>query len=59
MPRASCPAAPRLLIVQVLARQIAEFTRRFPLVDVEVREAINRNVLRALASGEVDLAVFA
>lgn len=26
---------------------------------MEVREAINRNVLRALASGEVDLAVFA
>lgn len=52
-------AAPRLLIAQFLARQIAEFTWRFPLVDVEVREAINRNVLRALASGEVDLAVFA
>jgi DNA-binding transcriptional LysR family regulator len=52
-------AAPRLLLVQFLAGQIAEFTRRFPLVDVEVREDYNRNVVRALTSGEVDLAVFA
>jgi DNA-binding transcriptional LysR family regulator len=52
-------AAPRLLLVQFLAGQIAEFTRRFPLVDVEMHEAYNRNVVRALASGEVDLAVFA
>jgi DNA-binding transcriptional LysR family regulator len=52
-------AAPRLLLVQFLAVQIAAFTRRFPLVDVEVREAYNRNVVQALAAGEVDLAVFA
>jgi DNA-binding transcriptional LysR family regulator len=52
-------AAPRLLLVQFLAAQIAEFNRRYPLVDVEVREAYNRVVVRALASGEVDLAVFA
>jgi DNA-binding transcriptional LysR family regulator len=52
-------AAPRLLIQQFLAQRIAEFTRRFPLVEVEVREAYNRNVVRALLSGDVDLAAFA
>ena len=51
-------AAPRTLLVQFLAREIAEFTRRFPLVDVELREGTNPVVLRSLASGEVDLAVF-
>lgn len=51
-------AAPRLLIQQFVAPQIAEFTQRFPLVEVEVREMINRSALRSLASGEVDLAVF-
>jgi DNA-binding transcriptional LysR family regulator len=51
-------AAPGLMIVQFVAKEIAEFTRRFPLVEVELRQETNQNVLRALTSGEVDLAVY-
>ncbi|RZL95878.1 MAG: LysR family transcriptional regulator [Variovorax sp.] len=51
-------AAPRLLIVQFLAKEIGEFTRRFPLVNVELREDSNANALRSLMNGDVDLAVF-
>jgi DNA-binding transcriptional LysR family regulator len=51
-------AAPRLLIVQFLAAEIGEFTRRSPLVEVELREAFNPDALRALAAGEVELAVY-
>src|SRR5262245_51350725 len=51
-------AAPGLLIVQFLANEIGEFTRRFPLVEVELRQETNADALRALFSGEVDLAVF-
>jgi DNA-binding transcriptional LysR family regulator len=51
-------AAPRLLIVQFLAREIGEFTRRFPLVDVELQEKPGQMALRALAAGDIDLAVY-
>jgi len=51
-------ASPRLLIVQFLAKEVGEFTRRFPLVNVELHEDSNANALRSLSNGEVDLAVF-
>jgi DNA-binding transcriptional LysR family regulator len=50
--------APRLLITQFLGQQIGDFTRKFPLVNVEVREDSNANALRAVAAGDVDLSVF-
>lgn len=51
-------ASLRMLIVQFLAKEIAEFTQRFPLVEVELREDTNPSVIRALLSGEVDLALY-
>jgi DNA-binding transcriptional LysR family regulator len=51
-------AAPRLLIVHFLAEELGAFTRRFPLVEVELREDINSQAIRALRAGQVDLAVF-
>ncbi|WP_326536606.1 LysR family transcriptional regulator [Pseudorhodoferax sp.] len=46
------------IISLYLAREIAEFARGFPLVDIDLREGINNEVVRALAAGEVDVAVF-
>jgi DNA-binding transcriptional LysR family regulator len=51
-------AAPGLLIVQFLAREIAEFTRQFPQVEVELHQESNPGALQSLLSGEVDLAVY-
>lgn len=51
-------SAPRLLIMQFLGKEIGDFTRRFPLVNVELKEDSNSNAVRAVASGDVDLAVF-
>jgi DNA-binding transcriptional LysR family regulator len=51
-------AAPGLLIVQFLAKEIAEFTRQFPQVEVELRQESNAGALQSLVSGEVDLAVY-
>jgi len=41
-----------------LSRDIAEFARGFPLVDIDLREGNNPEVIRILAAGEVDIAVF-
>jgi DNA-binding transcriptional LysR family regulator len=46
------------VISQYLSREIAEFARNFPMVDIDVREAINVEVPRIAAAGEVDVAVF-
>jgi DNA-binding transcriptional LysR family regulator len=46
------------IISQYLAREIAEFARGFPLVDINLREAINLEVPRIAAAGEVDVGVF-
>jgi len=51
-------AAPGLLIAQFLAREIAEFTRQYPMVEVDLRQETNPGSMRALISGEVDLAVY-
>lgn len=45
-------------LVQFVSGAIGEFARRFPLVDVELREDTNRNVLRAAMTGAVEIAVY-
>ncbi|NML97082.1 LysR family transcriptional regulator [Paraburkholderia sp. RP-4-7] len=50
--------APRLMITEFLGNEIGDFTRRFPLVNVEVLEDSNANAVRAVAAGDVDLSVF-
>lgn len=51
-------AALRILIVDFLAAEIGKFTRRFPFVEVELREVANPDALRALMAGEVELAAY-
>lgn len=46
------------IIVHFLAREIAEFARDFPLVDIELQEDANANVVSAVASGKTDVAMF-
>lgn len=46
------------IIVQFLAREIAEFTRDFPFVDIELLEDANTNVIGAVATGKADVAMF-
>ncbi|ALX16962.1 transcriptional regulator [Burkholderia cepacia JBK9] len=46
------------IIVQFLAREIAEFTRDFPLVDIELQEDANTNVVGAVVTGKADVAMF-
>ncbi|AOK36241.1 LysR family transcriptional regulator [Burkholderia cenocepacia] len=46
------------IIVQFLAREIAEFTRDFPLVDIELQEDANSSVVGAVVSGKADVAMF-
>lgn len=50
--------APRLLITEFLGNEIGDFTRSFPLVNIEVREDSNANAVKAVAAGDVDLSVF-
>jgi DNA-binding transcriptional LysR family regulator len=51
-------AGTRPLIVYFLAAEIGEFSRQFPLTEVELREETYAGTLSALATGEVELAVF-
>lgn len=51
-------ASPGIMIVQFLARELGDFTRRFPLVEVSLVNGNNLEVLRALREGEVDFALF-
>jgi DNA-binding transcriptional LysR family regulator len=46
------------IIVHFLAREIAEFTRDFPLVDIDLQEDANVNVVKAVVSGNADVAMF-
>ena len=50
--------APRLMITEFLGNEIGDFTRSFPLVNIEVREDSNANAVKAVAAGDVDLSVF-
>ncbi len=47
------------IIFQYLSREIGEFARSFPQVDIDLREGSNPEVLRAVTQGEVDVGVFA
>lgn len=51
-------AATGAIIVQHLAREIGDFTRNFPFIEVEIQEEDNPAVLRALKAGEVDVALY-
>lgn len=51
-------ASPGIMIVQFLAREIGDFTRRFPLVEITLINGNNAEALRALRDGEVDFALF-
>ncbi|CAM2141291.1 Transcriptional regulator [Pararobbsia alpina] len=46
------------IIVHFLAREIAEFERDFPLVDIELYEDANVNVINAVVAGNAEMAVF-
>jgi DNA-binding transcriptional LysR family regulator len=46
------------LISQYVSREIAEFARSFPQVDIDLRECANSEVVRVLAAGEVDVGIF-
>jgi DNA-binding transcriptional LysR family regulator len=46
------------MITGFLGNEIGDFTRRFPLVNIEVREDSNANAVKAVAAGDVDLSVF-
>lgn len=46
------------IISNYLSREIGEFARSFPLVDIDLIERMNPEVPRAVASGEVDVGIF-
>jgi DNA-binding transcriptional LysR family regulator len=49
----------RTIIVPFLARELGEFGREYPRVDVALQETENVNIVRQVARGEADLGVFA
>jgi DNA-binding transcriptional LysR family regulator len=51
-------ASIRSLIVTHLAREIADFSRNFPLVDVQLKELTNHDVVDAINHGAADAGVF-
>jgi DNA-binding transcriptional LysR family regulator len=51
-------AATGAIIIQHLARELGEFTRNFPFIDVEIFDDVNPAVVRAVKNGDVDFAVF-
>ncbi|VWB09407.1 LysR family transcriptional regulator [Burkholderia lata] len=46
------------IIVHFLAREVAEFTRDFPLVEIELQEDTNAAVIGAVVTGKADVAMF-
>ena len=46
------------IISLYIAREIAEFARSFPLVDIDLRESLNLEVISTLCVGETDVAIF-
>ncbi|ABB06530.1 LysR family transcriptional regulator [Burkholderia lata] len=52
-------ASARSIIVPFLAREIGEFQRAYPLVNIVVRELDNAGIVQAAARGEADVGVFA
>jgi DNA-binding transcriptional LysR family regulator len=51
-------AATGAIIIQHLAREIGEFTRNFPFIDVEVYDDVNPSVYRSVKNDDVDFAVY-
>lgn len=49
----------RSIIAPFLAKEIGDFSREFPGVDVIVQEVENASIIHAVAGGEADLGVFA
>ena len=52
-------ASARSIIVPFLARELGDFSRDFPLVDLIVSEQENVQIVQAVAQGEADIGVFA
>ena len=52
-------ASARSIIVPFLAREIGEFQREYPLVDLVVNELENAEIVQAVARGDADVGVFA
>jgi len=46
------------IIVQYLAQEIGEFSRNYPLVDLNLRQDMNVNVVRAVVAGEADVGIY-
>ncbi len=46
------------LISQYVSREIAEFARNFPQVNIDLREGNNLEVIRIITAGEADVAIF-
>ncbi|MES2974800.1 MAG: LysR family transcriptional regulator [Pseudomonadota bacterium] len=51
-------ASARSIIVPFLARELGDFSRDFPLVDLVVREVENTEIVQAVTAGEADIGVF-
>lgn len=52
-------ASARSIIVPFLAREIGDFQRDYPLVDLVVSELENADIVQAVARGDADVGVFA
>ncbi|NIE64418.1 LysR family transcriptional regulator [Burkholderia sp. Ax-1719] len=52
-------ASARTIIVPFIARELGEFKREYPLVDLVVHELENADIVQAVARGEADVGVFA
>ena len=52
-------ASARSIIAPFLARELGDYARAFPLVDLVVREMDNTDIVRAVVQGDVDIGVYA
>ncbi|MGW4563787.1 LysR family transcriptional regulator [Streptomyces sp. NPDC004561] len=52
-------ASARTVFVPFLARELGEYSREYPLVDLAVHDVENAEVVRQVAHGEADIGVFA
>jgi DNA-binding transcriptional LysR family regulator len=52
-------ASARSIIVPFLSRELGEFNREYPLVELVVRELENAEIVQAVTRGEADVGVFA
>ncbi|MGE4244273.1 LysR family transcriptional regulator [Ramlibacter sp.] len=46
------------IISTYIAREMAEFAGNFPQVDIDLKESTNAGVIRTLASGDADVAIY-